>query len=134
MPHPFLELFPPESSPRKSRQPLSGPHTPSRLSACVLSCTARGRITTGFPGTVPKDDIPTPPMTMGPLSLHLGARPGRPGSRIVWPARSTGFTRLEVFLLLRVRSRRFTVALKRRPFLSWVFSPLKYSLSTPRGL
>jgi hypothetical protein len=134
VPHPFLELLPSESSPRRSRRPLSRPLTPSRLSTGVRSCTARGLVTAGFRGRCPEGRRPRSPATMGHLSVHRSALPGCPGSRTAWPTRSAGLTRLEVLFLLRIRSRRLAVALKRRPLLSWDFSPLESSPSTPRGL
>jgi hypothetical protein len=134
VPHPFLELLPSEYSPRRSRQPLSRPLTPSRLSTGVRSCTARGLVTAGFGGPGPEGRRSRSPTTMGPLSVHRSALPGRPGSRTVGPTRSAGFTRLEVLFLLRVRSRRLPVSLKRRPLLSWASSPLESSPSTPRVL
>jgi len=75
MPQPFLGFLPSESSPRRNRAPLSGPHAPLPLSTDVLRRDDQGLLTAGFADSrAVRRSCLVPPATMRSLSTHPRAR------------------------------------------------------------
>jgi hypothetical protein len=106
MPQPVPGFLPSESSPRRNRAPLSGPHAPLQLSTRVPERTISGLITTGFPDSHAFDAVAWFPRRLWLLFQRASPPPDPPGPVTAEPLRSASFTCFEALLLLRIRSLR----------------------------
>ena len=135
-------ILPSESSPHKSRAPLSRSHAPWRLVTIVLR-----RRNLNLSSSVSSTPALLTQLPDSPDDYELPFHAPKCASRSLWiqapePSRSDSFIRFEALLLLRVRSRRlelprddgrsspgFSASLKVSPTTPWILYPLE-----PRGL